>query len=248
MAGPVAPVYRSRYGLPLRVGRAGAACHRPGRGCIVPRRGLRVHSGRSRGRNANVLRRLAIGCLLATATIGLASLAAAAEWWAPGDGRPLPAEALYANATGALGILNTAGTIDTRDHPFFEPIGTNGRACVTCHQPADAMALSVATVRERWDATGGQDPMFAAVDGMNCPHLPAGDPAAHSLLLERGLFRVASPWPPRDADGAPLPASSRSRSCAIRRAATRTPSTACSRRSRRCRCTAGRARSRTRST
>ena len=152
-----------------------------------------------------MLRRLAIGCLLATATIGLASLAAAAEWWAPGDGRPLPAEALYANAAGALGILNTAGTIDTRDHPFFAPLGTNGRGCVTCHQPADAMALSVATVRERWDATGGQDPLFAAIDGRNCPHLPAGDPAAHSLLLTRGLIRVASPWPPRDAAGAALP-------------------------------------------
>jgi len=152
-----------------------------------------------------VLQRLAIGCLLATSAIGLASLAAAAEWWAPGDGRPLPAEALYANAAGALGILNTAGTIDTRDHPFFAPLGTNGRGCVTCHQPADAMALSVATVRERWDATGGQDPLFAAIDGRNCPHLPAGDPAAHSLLLTRGLIRVPSPWPPRDAAGAALP-------------------------------------------
>ena len=108
--------------------------------------------------------------------------------------RPAAARAKpsYANATGALGILNTAGTIDTRDHPFFAPLGTNGRGCVTCHQPADAMALSVATVRERWDATGGQDPLFAAIDGRNCPHLPAGDPAAHSLLLTRGLIRVAS--------------------------------------------------------
>jgi hypothetical protein len=130
---------------------------------------------------------------------------AAAEWWAPGDGRPLPAEAYYENATGALGILNTAGTIDTRGHPFFAPLGTNGRGCVTCHQPADAMALSVASVRERWEATRGQDPLFAPIDGRNCPHLPAGDEAAHSLLLTRGLIRVALPWPPRDAEGAALP-------------------------------------------
>jgi hypothetical protein len=129
----------------------------------------------------------------------------AAEWWAPGDGRALPAEAAYENATGALGILNTAGTVDTRGHPFFAPLGANGRGCVTCHQPADAMALSVATVRERWEATGGRDPLFAAVDGRNCPNLPAGDPAAHSLILTRGLIRVALPWPPRAADGAPLP-------------------------------------------
>ena len=132
----------------------------------------------------------------------LASAAAAGEWWAPGDGRPLPAEALYANAAGALGILNTSGTVDTRGHPFFEPIGTNGRACVTCHQPADAMAL----VGARPSASAGtrpagKDPLFAAVDGTNCPHSAAGDPPSHSLLLERGLIRVVLPWPPRDADG-----------------------------------------------
>jgi hypothetical protein len=152
-----------------------------------------------------VLRRLTIGCALATSAAWLASSATAGEWWAPGDGRPLPAEALYTNGSGALGLLNTAGTIDTRNHPFFAPLGTNGRGCVTCHQPSDAMALSAATVRERWDATAGQDPLFAAIDGRNCPHLPAGDPAAHSLLLTRGLVRVALPWPPRAADGTPLP-------------------------------------------
>ena len=35
----------------------------------------------------------------------------------------------------------------------------------------------------------------------NCPHLPEGDEAAHSLLLNRGLFRVFLPWPPRTSDG-----------------------------------------------
>jgi len=147
-------------------------------------------------------------------TLNLAVVAAAAvlghqvmagEWWAPGDGRTLPAEARYTNSAGAVGVLNTTGTIDTRGHPFFAPLGTNGRSCVTCHQPQDAMALSVATVRERWAATNGEDPLFAPVDGRNCPHLAAGDPAAHSLLLTRGLLRVALPWPPRDAADAPRP-------------------------------------------
>ncbi|HJR70042.1 MAG TPA: hypothetical protein VKA43_08390, partial [Gammaproteobacteria bacterium] len=139
------------------------------------------------------------------AAVWLATRAVAGEWWAPGDGRPLPVEAHYENDAGALGILNTAGDVETRGHPFFTALGTNGRACVTCHQPADAMALSVATVRERWEATGGDDPLFAAIDGRNCPHLPARDPAAHSLLLTRGLIRVGLPWPPRTAQGEPLP-------------------------------------------
>ena len=152
-----------------------------------------------------MLERLVIRSAAAAYALWVATAAAGGEWWAPGDGRPLAAEASYENDAGALGILNTAGTVETRGHPFFTPLGANGRACVTCHQPADAMALSAATVRERWEATHGQDPLFAAVDGRNCPNLPAGDPAAHSLLLTRGLIRVALPWPPRDANDAPLP-------------------------------------------
>ena len=124
---------------------------------------------------------------------------ASSRWWSAGDGRTLPATLDYVNPDGALGILNTAGPIETKGHPFFEPIGTNGRACVTCHQPSDAMSVSAASARERWRETGGKDPLFAAIDGKNCPNLPQDDPASHSLLLERGLIRVFLPWPPQKA-------------------------------------------------
>jgi hypothetical protein len=126
------------------------------------------------------------------------------SWWSPGQGTPLPEYATYDNEQGQLGMLNTSGPLDTRGHPFFEPIGTNGRACVTCHQPSDAMSLSVRSIRERWTATGGKDPLFAAVDGMNCPNLPPDDARSHSQLLERGLFRVALAWPPQRPDGTPI--------------------------------------------
>ncbi|MCC6202276.1 MAG: hypothetical protein IT494_04655 [Gammaproteobacteria bacterium] len=126
------------------------------------------------------------------------------SWWGPGAGRRLAAESEWPNAFGTLGIVNAAGPIDTRGHPFFEPLGTNGRACVTCHQPADGMSLSVETIQRRWRETNGTDPRFAAVDGKNCPHLPQGEPASHSLLLNRGLIRVFVPWPPRAADGKPI--------------------------------------------
>ena len=146
--------------------------------------------------------RMIAGVVLSTGIgISLAAQTASSEWWAPGQGTPLTEFATYPNDRGHVGVLNTAGRIDTKGHPFFEPIGANGRACVTCHQPADAMSLSVRSVRERWAATRGKDPLFAAVDGMNCPNLPAGDPRSLSLLLERGLIRVALPWPPRRADG-----------------------------------------------
>ena len=122
-------------------------------------------------------------------------------WWSPGNGNVLPASASYENAYGRLTILNTAGRIETRGNAFFEPIGTNGRACVTCHQPANAMSISVEMIQERWRATAGNDPLFAAIDGTNCPDLPVNDSKSHSLLLNRGLIRVFLPWPPKNIDG-----------------------------------------------
>lgn len=145
--------------------------------------------------------------IVAAAGLAVCLLAAAerpearSQWWSPSDGRVLQPETTYANEYGRLGILNTAGPIDTRHEPFFAPLGTNGRACVTCHQPADAMGLSVDSILARWDATNGSDPLFAAIDGQNCPHLPSAERASHSLLLDRGLIRVFLPWPPQRRDG-----------------------------------------------
>jgi len=149
--------------------------------------------------------------IAATAILGLLAFQSvqsqddpAMQWWAPGDGRILPAFIEYGNDLGRLGLVNQNGPVETRGHPFFEPLGTNGRACVTCHQPADGMSISLASIRERWESTGGKDPLFAAVDGSNCPNLAQGEEASHSLLLERGLIRVFLPWPPLAADGSSL--------------------------------------------
>lgn len=149
------------------------------------------------------LRGLALAvCAVAVLGGGAVALADAnAVWWAPGAARTFPAVLDYPDPTGVVRTLNTSGPVATRDHPFFAPLGPNGRACVSCHQPADAMSLSTASIQARWEATGGKDPIFAAVDGANCPTAPQDRRASHSLLLERGLFRIARPWPPRDAEG-----------------------------------------------
>ena len=63
------------------------------------------------------------------------------------------------------------------------------------------MSISLESIRERWVATQGSDPLFATIDGMNCPNLEPGAEESHSLLLKRGLFRVFLPWPPLDVDG-----------------------------------------------
>jgi hypothetical protein len=126
------------------------------------------------------------------------------RWWAAGDGRVFLPALEYSDAAGSITTLNTTGPTETRGHPFFSPLGGNGRACVTCHQPADGMSLSVESVRARWQATQGKDPLFAAVDGSNCPSLPQAERSSHSLLLERGLLRVFRPWPPKAEDGSAI--------------------------------------------
>ena len=121
-----------------------------------------------------------------------------ASWIEPASGGRLAAELTFGNALGRLGVLNAGGPVEMKGHPFFEPLGGNRRACVTCHQPASAMSVSVEAIRERWRATKGTDPIFAAVDGANNPTLPQALESSHSLLLDRGLFRVGLPWPPAD--------------------------------------------------
>jgi hypothetical protein len=117
-------------------------------------------------------------------------------WWDPARGIPLAPSKDYDDPSGQLRLLNKSGEVETKGHPFFTPIGSNGRACVTCHQPSNAMSLSLDLIRKRWADTNGKDPLFAAVDGSNCTDLPQDKEESHSLLLERGLIRIALPWPP----------------------------------------------------
>ncbi len=122
-------------------------------------------------------------------------------WIEPGSGGVLPDFDSFDSTDGTLGVLNASGTVNTDQQPFFTPLGTNGRACVSCHQPAWGMSISAEELITRWNATGGKDPVFAAFDGSNCPNLPQEKESSHSLLLKRGLFRIPLPWPPKNADG-----------------------------------------------
>lgn len=154
------------------------------------------------------LRSLALAGAALAAAIGLGGESRADapdhRWWAPGEDRIWPEVLDYSNPLGILRTILAGGPERTKGHPFFEPLGTNGRACISCHQPADGMSLSVATVQERWRVTGGRDPIFAMIDGANCPTATPGDPASHSMLLNHGVFRIERPWPVREFNGQPV--------------------------------------------
>jgi cytochrome c peroxidase len=96
--------------------------------------------------------------------------------------------------TGWIGTHSTNGRLDTTG-PFFQSLGTNGRSCATCHVAEQAFGISAEGVRQRFDSTRGRDPIFASVDGANCPNAAREDRDAHSLLLKSGLIRIFLPLP-----------------------------------------------------
>jgi hypothetical protein len=63
------------------------------------------------------------------------------SWFDAGKDSVLPADAEFDNLHGKLGVVNSAGPTQTKGHPFFEPLGTNGRAERVSSEPPRALAL-----------------------------------------------------------------------------------------------------------
>ncbi len=108
----------------------------------------------------------------------------------------IPNGVFFPNPSGASQTYSTTGGGIDLTGPFFQSLGTNGRTCGTCHQPSDGMSVSAINVQLRFLLTQGQDPIFRTVDGSNCNHninvsTLAGKFTAYSLLLTRGLIRIA---------------------------------------------------------
>jgi hypothetical protein len=110
-----------------------------------------------------------------------------------------PAPATFGDPAGTWQNFSPAGA-PSASTPFFTALGTNGRSCATCHAPNDAWSATPGNLQKRFTATAGADPIFASIDGTNCPTLAvstvAERQAASSLLLNQGLVRVALTPPP----------------------------------------------------
>jgi len=124
----------------------------------------------------------------------IVALSAAAPAAYCNSAHPDPHLTITPDATGFVGTLSIAGPMNRRG-PFFQSLGTNGRSCATCHDPAEAMSFTPSHARQRFYATHGTDPLFAKVDGANCDDVAVGDRAGHSLILRSGLLRIALPVP-----------------------------------------------------
>lgn len=105
----------------------------------------------------------------------------------------LPSTLGGSNPTGSHTTLLTGGPW-TDDNPFFQRLGTNGRSCITCHEPAAGWTLTPSRVQSRFNSTNGLEPLFRTVDGANSPTADVSTVdarrIAYSMLLTKGLIRV----------------------------------------------------------
>jgi cytochrome c peroxidase len=146
---------------------------------------------RSRIGHLSAFRPAARGALTGLALLLSATLAAQEPNYPGTGGAGLQ---IAPDATGVIATVDVNGRVDPRG-AFFQSLGSNGRSCATCHVAGQAMSISAAGVRARFLETRGRDPLFAAVDGANCPNAREGNAADHSLLLGHGLIRIFLPMP-----------------------------------------------------
>jgi cytochrome c peroxidase len=144
------------------------------------------------GLHRETVNRAFVGLAIVACAGGLAGLITLGGHRATADERD-PNLLAFDNEAGQARTFNVKGAIDL-DNPFFQDLGTNGRRCVSCHQPENAWTITPANVQSRFDATEGADPIFRNNDGSNCegvhPESMEEKQAAYSLLLNRGLIRV----------------------------------------------------------
>jgi len=123
----------------------------------------------------------------------LAGLLIVSAAGAAGEQSFLPNMLRFPNPSGIAATFSTTGKIDLQG-PFFQSLGTNGRACVSCHQPSVGWTVTPEDIQARFEATRGTDPIFRTNDGANSPDADVSTVesrrAAYSMLLSKGLIRV----------------------------------------------------------
>ena len=111
----------------------------------------------------------------------------------------IPSLEIDPDPTGFVATDQPAGATFTNFNAFFSNLGTNQRTCLTCHQPQTGWTVSAASVRQRFEISQGEDPIFRLVDGATCPTDNVSSYAAklkaYSLLVNKGLIRIGLPLP-----------------------------------------------------
>jgi len=143
----------------------------------------RTRAARRKGRNVSA------SVLTVTATLVVAGVAMAG----------VRIFARFEDDSGA-GRSATADTTINAKNKFFDPgLGTNGQACVTCHQPFNGFTISPETIQDAFVATSGLDPLFRASDTADRPDADVSTPAARAVAyqttLNLGVTRIGKTLP-----------------------------------------------------
>jgi len=104
------------------------------------------------------------------------------------------------NESGLARTINVGGfPVVATGNAFFRDLGVNGRRCVTCHEPAANMTVTLESLRARFEITRGTDPIFRTNDGSNSPLADTSTfrarRDAYSMLLTKGVIRVGMSVP-----------------------------------------------------
>ncbi len=99
------------------------------------------------------------------------------------------------NPGGEAATFSTQGSVNLTGE-YFQPQGTNGQSCASCHIPEDAWSINPGTLQSLFDETEGTHPVFNLHDANN-PNMDVSTVearrAAYSMLLTRGVFRRGGP-------------------------------------------------------
>src|SRR4051794_9295899 len=81
-----------------------------------------------------------------------------------------PIVGLFPDSSGVFTNAASNPSVVNRSNAFFDPrLGTNGQACVTCHQPDQGFSVTVPFIATQFDRSRGLDPLFRANDTATRP-------------------------------------------------------------------------------
>jgi cytochrome c peroxidase len=94
---------------------------------------------------------------------------------------------------------NNAGVVNARNAFFDTHLGTNGQACVTCHQPGQGFSLTTPFIQQRFAFSFGRDPLFRANSTADRPDADFSTldkrRQAYQLFLKLGIVRIGKTLP-----------------------------------------------------
>jgi hypothetical protein len=104
-----------------------------------------------------------------------------------GQVQSAPSDVMISTSAGSIVAVH-APLDDT--NKFFDPgFGTNGQACVTCHQPSLGFTINVPTIQSTFSATGFTDPLLLNDTANNPNGSESTANSASSWIRSRSYWR-----------------------------------------------------------